>query len=66
MSQGAKRRKQAKILTTIETRYTTDRHGPRIEEDEGQRRRHGSEDWAEILKDVVTIRRNNVFCIASS
>jgi hypothetical protein len=66
MSQGTKRRKQAKILTTIETRYTTDHYGPRVEENEGQRRIRGSHDRAEILKYVVTIRRNNVLCISSS
>ena len=32
--QGTKKRRQARILTTIEERYNTDRQWPRVEEDE--------------------------------
>ena len=63
--QGTKTRRQARILTTIEERYDTDRHGPRIDEDECYRRIHGRGGGAKILKNVVTVRRNNVFWIAS-
>jgi hypothetical protein len=31
---GHQKRRQARILTTIEERYSTDRHRPRVEEDE--------------------------------
>ena len=55
MSQGTKQQKQAKVLTAVEQRNKTDRHGPRVEEDEGRRRKHGCEDRAEVLKYVVTI-----------
>jgi hypothetical protein len=37
---------------------------PRVEEDEGWRHKRSSEDRAEILNYVVTIRRNNILWIA--
>ena len=59
MRQGTKSRWQAKTLTTIEGGHTTDRHGPRVEEDEAWRGKRSSEVRAKILKNIVTIRRNN-------
>jgi hypothetical protein len=65
MRQGTKCQWQARTLTTIEEGYSTDRHGPRVEEDEGWRGKLGSEVRAKILIYIVTIRRNNVVWIAS-
>jgi hypothetical protein len=48
-------RRQARILTTIEERYSTDHYRPRIEEYEGRRHKNGGEKRAKILKYVVTI-----------
>jgi hypothetical protein len=31
---GHKKAKTSQVLTTIEKRYSTDRHGPRVEENE--------------------------------
>ena len=64
MSKGTKLRRQAKKLTTIVKGYKAYRHGPRIEEDEGWRHKRSSEDRAEILNYVVTIRGNNILWIA--
>jgi hypothetical protein len=66
MSQGAKGHRKARILTTIEERYSTNDHGPREKEEVGRQHNHKREARAEILKYVVTIRRNNVLWIASS
>jgi hypothetical protein len=63
--QGTKKRRQARRRTTIKERYSADRHGPREEEDECQRRIHDSQERAEIFKYIVTVRRNNVLLIAS-
>jgi hypothetical protein len=59
MRQGTKSRWQAKTLTGKEGGHTTDRHGPRVKEDEGWRGKRSSEVRAKILKNKVTIRRNN-------
>jgi hypothetical protein len=66
MSQVTKGRRQARILTKIEERYSTDHHGPRGEEDKTWRHKRGRGGRAKILKYVVTIRRNNVIWIAFS
>jgi hypothetical protein len=48
--QGTKGRRLAVILTTIEKRYSTDHHGPCVEEDEGWRRDRGRKGRAKIFK----------------
>jgi hypothetical protein len=58
-----KRQAEMLVLTTITKRYKADHHGPRVEEDEGWRRKRRREIRAEILKYVVTIRRNNVLWV---
>jgi hypothetical protein len=59
MRQATKSRWQAKTLTAKEGGHTTDRQGPRVEEDEGWRGKRSSEVRAKILKNIVTICRNN-------
>jgi hypothetical protein len=44
------------ILTAIVERYSTDRQGPGIEENEGLRHERDREERAEILKYDVTTR----------
>ena len=65
MSGGAKGRSedQARILTAINERYTTNRHRPCIVEEEGRWRHHNGEAGAEILEYVITVSRNNVLYI---
>ena len=61
MRQGTKGRWQLRTLTAIVKGYTTDRQGPRVEEDEGWRGNSNSKVRTKILKYQVTIRVNNVF-----
>jgi ribosomal protein S6E (S10) len=61
MRQSVKGRWRARTLTAVEGGYTTDRHGPRVEEVEGLRGNRGSEERPEILINIVAIRRDNVF-----
>jgi hypothetical protein len=65
MSHRTKERRKARTLTAIDERYATDHHRPREEEDEGLRHQRIREDGAKILKYDVTMKRNNVLCVAS-
>ena len=60
MSQGTKRRLQAKTLTTIEERYNTKHQGPRNEEEVGGQHTCTRGGRAEILEYGVTMYRNDV------
>ena len=64
MSCGIKGRRQARMLTAINERYTADRHGPCVVQVEGLRHEYNGETGAEVLEYVVTMSRNNVLCIA--
>jgi len=62
--EGPKGEDQTRILTTINERYTTNRHGPCAVEEEGRWRDHSVKTGAKILEYVVTMSRNHVLCIA--
>jgi hypothetical protein len=60
MSHRTKQRREVRTRTTIDQRYTTDRHGPREEEEEGLRHKRIREYGAKILKYDVTMEGNGV------
>jgi hypothetical protein len=63
MSHGAKGRRKASTLTTIDERYTTDHQGPSIEEDESLYHKRIREGRAIILEYGITMQRHNVLCV---
>jgi hypothetical protein len=63
MSHSTKERRETSTLTTIDERYTTDHHGPHVEEDDALYHNRIRVDRAIILKYGVTVQRNNVLCV---